>query len=118
MKGTQFFALRCSFLVGLFAPLVVGVRGPAEPAGPVLGAAKPLAVLVDAKGETAYVALHGRAAVAVVDLKAGKILREIAVDAGPYDFAATEETLYVTCSHADTLVLIDRKQNKVRRKTP
>jgi YVTN family beta-propeller protein len=44
----------------------------------------PLGVAVDEKGEKAYVALHTAGAVAVVDLKAGKVLKEI--PPGP-DFA-------------------------------
>jgi DNA-binding beta-propeller fold protein YncE/mono/diheme cytochrome c family protein len=76
----------------------------------------PLAVVVDPKGETAFVALHGTNAVAVVDLKAGKVLKEIAVDAGPYDLAATADTVYVSCSRGDSLVLIDRAKWTVRTK--
>jgi YVTN family beta-propeller protein len=78
--------------------------------------ANPLAVVVDARGETAFVALNGRASVAVVDLKAGKVLKEIAVDAGPYDLAATDDTVYVTCTDGDSLVLIDRAKLTVRTK--
>ena len=78
--------------------------------------ASPLAVAVDADGRYAYVALHGRGTVAHVDLQAGKVLGEVPVDAGPYDIAASADTLYVTCSDGDSLVLIDRGKFTVRKR--
>jgi YVTN family beta-propeller protein len=76
----------------------------------------PLAIIVDAKGETAFVALHGANTVAVVDLKAGKVVQQIPVDDGPYDLAATAETVYVSCARGDSVAVIDRAKKKVRHK--
>jgi DNA-binding beta-propeller fold protein YncE/mono/diheme cytochrome c family protein len=76
----------------------------------------PLAVWVDDQGQTAYVALHTRNAIAVVDLAAGKVLREINVDAGPVDLAVTDDTVYVACARGDTVVLIDRAKHTVRQR--
>jgi DNA-binding beta-propeller fold protein YncE len=76
----------------------------------------PLAVWVDDKGQLAYVALHTHNAVAVVDLAAGKVVREIAVDEGPVDLAVTNDTIYVVCAKADSVVLIDRAKHTVRQR--
>ena len=76
----------------------------------------PLAVWVDEKGERAYVVLHTQRAVALVDLRAGKVQREIPVDADPVDMAVTDGTVYVACAKADSVVLIDRASNTVRRR--
>src|SRR5947209_6702050 len=102
---------RAVALLALLAP--AAFLGPAPETAPQPTAspqphASPLGLAVDATGKIAYVALHGRAAVALVDLQAGKVLREIAVDAGPYDLAATADTVYVTCADGDSLVLLDR----------
>jgi cytochrome c peroxidase len=43
----------------------------------------PLGLAVDQTGQRAYVALHTAGTVAVVDLQAGKVVREIAVGPGP-----------------------------------
>jgi YVTN family beta-propeller protein len=62
------------------------------------------------------VALHTAGAVAVVDLKAGKVLKEIAVGKGPYDLALTKDALHVTCEGDDTLVTVGLAGEKVRRR--
>jgi YVTN family beta-propeller protein len=73
----------------------------------------PLGIVVDQAGERAYVALHTAGAVAVVDLKAGTVLREIAVGEGPCDLALAGRELFVTCEHSDTLVRIDLAKEAV-----
>ncbi|MFN4260831.1 MAG: c-type cytochrome [Gemmataceae bacterium] len=73
----------------------------------------PLGLIVDDQGERAYVALHRAGAVAEVDLKAGKVLREIPVGRGCYDIDRLGNTLYVTCEHDDELAALDLKQSKV-----
>ena len=72
--------------------------------------------LIEKLGGAGPFALHGRGTVAQVDLQAGKVLGEVPVDAGPYDIAASADTLYVTCSDGDSLVLIDRGKFTVRKR--
>src|SRR5262245_18066473 len=67
----------------------------------------PLGLAVDQEGRIAYVALHTAGAVAEVDLRSGKVLREVAVGRGPHDLARAGGTLFVTCEEDDTLVRID-----------
>jgi YVTN family beta-propeller protein len=76
----------------------------------------PLGIIVDATGKRAYVALHTAGAVAVVDLRAGKVLREIPVGKKPYDIALAGGTLFVTCEGDDTLVLVDLGRGAVQRR--
>src|SRR5262245_43285574 len=64
----------------------------------------PLGLAVDADGRRAFVALHDAGAVAVVDLQAGRVLREVAVGRGPYDVAAVGDELFVTCERDDEMV--------------
>ena len=78
----------------------------------------PLGLVVDEKGERAYVALHTAGAVAVVDLKAGKVLKEIHVGNGPFDLAIRNNTLVVTCSDDDQLVLVDLAQTRTIKSIP
>jgi DNA-binding beta-propeller fold protein YncE/cytochrome c peroxidase len=70
-------------------------------------------VAVDQDGGRAYVALHTAGAVAVVDLRAGKVLREVAVGKGPYDLALAGGSLFVTCEQGDTLVRVDLARHAV-----
>src|SRR5262245_47637341 len=67
----------------------------------------PLGIAVDHQGTRAYVALRGSATVAVVDLEAGKVLHEVAVDRGPADLVQVGQELFVTCATSDTLVRVD-----------
>jgi DNA-binding beta-propeller fold protein YncE len=83
---------------------------------PVQRYKSPLAVWVDQTGQLAYIVLFTQNAVAVVDLAAGKVLREIAVDNGPVDLAVSEDTLYVACARGDSVVLIDRAKLTVRQR--
>jgi YVTN family beta-propeller protein len=78
----------------------------------------PLGVAVDEKGEKAYVALHTAGAVAVVDLKAGKLLHEIPVGRGPNDAAFLGKTLFVSCEADSALVPVDLKDHKVGKPIP
>src|SRR4051794_15689328 len=79
---------------------------------------RPLGVAVDADGARAYVALHTAGAVAVVDLRAGKVLREIAVGKGPYDAALAGKALFVSCEQDDALVRIDLDRQAVSGRWP
>ena len=96
-------ALLCCVLL---SPLFFLAPTSAEPTKPncVLKASarptykSPLGLVVDEKGERAHVALHTAGTVAVVDLKAGKVLTEIRVGNGPFDVAIQNDTLAVTCS--------------------
>jgi DNA-binding beta-propeller fold protein YncE/mono/diheme cytochrome c family protein len=73
----------------------------------------PLGLAVDPDGRRAYVALHTAGAVAVVDLDAGRVLREIAVDRGPHDVVRAGGQLFVTCEDSDTLVRVDLERRAV-----
>jgi YVTN family beta-propeller protein len=108
-------------LLGLIlSSLTLSVRSvPADvkPADPIRFKS-PLGLVVDQKGERAYVALHTADAVAVVDLKGGKVVREIPVGKGPYDVALAGKTLYVTCEADDNLAVVDLEGLAVRRRIP
>ncbi len=67
----------------------------------------PLGLVVDPEGRRAYVALQGAGSIAVVDLRAGKVLREIPVGKAPRDLALSARALFVTCERDDTLVRVD-----------
>jgi len=67
----------------------------------------PLGIAVDGEGKRAYVALHTAGTLAVVDLRAGKVLNEIPVGKKPHDVALAGKSLFVTCEQDDTLVRID-----------
>jgi len=73
----------------------------------------PLGVTVDQMGTRAYLALHTAGTLAVVDLHAGKVLREIPVGRNPFDVALAGDGLFVSCEADDTLVRIDLKKNAV-----
>src|SRR5262245_55940600 len=78
----------------------------------------PLGVAVDQDGARAYVALHTAGAVAVVDLRAGKGLHEVAVGKGPYDLARAGGNLFVSCEQGDTLVRVDLARQAVSGRWP
>lgn len=73
----------------------------------------PLGLAVDGEGKLAYVALNTGGAVAVVDLNAGKVLKEIQVGKKPHDVALAGKSLFVTCEQDDTLVRIDLDKQAV-----
>src|SRR5262245_17563657 len=64
----------------------------------------PLGIALDKDGQRAYVALNSAGAVAVVDLQAGKVLKEVPVGKKPHDVALAGKSLFVTCERDDTLV--------------
>lgn len=93
--------------------LIVFATGPI-PAKPQPTVYKsPLGLTVDQDGGRAYVALSTAATVALVDLKAGKVVQEIPVGKGPHDVALAKDSLFVTCEQDDTLVRIDLTKNAV-----
>jgi YVTN family beta-propeller protein len=109
--------LLCSLSLPLLLLVSAWQLSPAQPTPESRPSFKsPLGLAVDQTGEMAYVALHTAGTVAVVDLKAGKVLREIGVGKGPYELALTKQDLYVTCEEDDTLVAIDREKHTVRRR--
>jgi YVTN family beta-propeller protein len=67
----------------------------------------PLGLAVDQDGKHAYVALQGAGTVAVVDLRGGKVLREIPVGKGPFDLTLGGRSLFVACEGDDALVRVD-----------
>jgi DNA-binding beta-propeller fold protein YncE len=71
---------------------------------------------VDHEGSRAYVALSAAGTLAIVDLKAGKVLQELAVGKGPHDIALAKNALFVTCEQDDTLVRIDLEKNAVTKR--
>src|SRR5262249_5778695 len=78
----------------------------------------PLGVAVDEKGERAYVALHTAGAVAVLDLKAGKVVKEIPVGNGAHDIAHVGKKLFVTCEGDDALVPISLEKLQTEKPIP
>lgn len=96
-------------------PLLSLAPTPAQPTpdAPRITYKSPLGIVVDAEGRRAYVALHTAGAVAVVDLVAGKVLREIPVGAGPNDVVLVGGSLFVTCERDDSLVRIDLARHAV-----
>jgi YVTN family beta-propeller protein len=85
---------------------------------PQFGFKNPLGLAVDADGQRALVALQGAGSVAVVDLRAGKVLREIAVGKGPHDVALHGRQLLVTCEEDDCVAQIDLDANTVKERWP
>src|SRR5262245_23477402 len=82
------------------------------------GFKNPLGLAVDADGRLAYVALQAAGRVAVVDLREGKVLREIPVGKGPYDVSLHERRLLVSCEDDDCVVQIDLDANAVTKRWP
>jgi DNA-binding beta-propeller fold protein YncE/mono/diheme cytochrome c family protein len=97
--------------VACLLPLLLSLApAPARPrAGAPPPAARPvykspLGLAVDQEGRRAYVALSTAGAVAVVDLRAGKVLREVPVGKGPCDLALVDGALFVVCEGEDALL--------------
>jgi YVTN family beta-propeller protein len=78
----------------------------------------PLGLAVDRTGSRAYVALHTAGALAVVDLKAGKVLHEIAVGRKPTDVILDIDVVHVLCAEDNTVATVDLKQGKVKERQP
>jgi DNA-binding beta-propeller fold protein YncE len=90
--------------LAVLLPLLQPTKPQAAGRGPYKN---PLGLAVDQAGQRAYVVLHAAGAVAVVDLKAGRVLEEIRVGTGPHDVALAGGCLFVTCDTDDTLVKLD-----------
>jgi hypothetical protein len=75
----------------------------------------PLGIAVDARGTTAFVALHTAGAVAIVDLTRGRVTDLIPVGQGPHDLIVNQGKIYVTCESDDKLVRIDASRRAVDR---
>jgi YVTN family beta-propeller protein len=78
----------------------------------------PLGLAVDEQGKRAYVALHTAGLLAVVDLEAGTVIREVPVGRGPYDVARGDGAIWVTCEAEDTLVAVAADDFTVRQRIP
>jgi DNA-binding beta-propeller fold protein YncE len=107
---------RRSSVLGCVALVVLIGLAPGTPDQPRYRT--PLGLAVDAEGRRAYVALNAAGVLAVVDLRAGKVLREIPVGSGPYDVALGRDTIWVTCEADDTLVAVAADNFTVRRRIP
>jgi YVTN family beta-propeller protein len=109
-------------LLGLLVLLPLGLWSvPASTQSGTLGRPvykSPLGLAVDHAGKRAYVALHSAGTIAIVDLKAGKVLAEVPVGRGPYDLALAKGKLFVTCEEDDTLVVLDAAKAAVVRNIP
>src|SRR5690348_14761084 len=91
----RWFLLGC---VGLLPLVWLGARAPGQPQeDPRPRYRSPLGLAVDEHGRRAYVALHTAGVLAVVDLDAGRVIREVPVGRGPYDVARGGRLLWVTC---------------------
>jgi YVTN family beta-propeller protein len=105
---------RRSFGLACLLPALLALAAP--PAQPPAGRPvykNPLGLAVDQIGLRAYVTLQGAGAVAVVDLRAGKVLREIPVGKGPCDLALAGRKLFVACEQDDALVCLDLDEQAV-----
>lgn len=78
----------------------------------------PLGLAVDQSGRRAYVALKTGGAIAVVELEAGKVLREIGIGRQPDDLVMTPEMLFVTTEDSELLTPVDLDSLVVRRPIP
>jgi YVTN family beta-propeller protein len=111
---------RCLFASVLVLQLLPSLipAGAEPPANARTPFKSPLGLAVDEKGQRAYVALHDAGTLAVVDLKAGKVLHEVAVGKGPWEVALQGNTAWVTCELDDTLVSVDLEKAAVQQRTP
>jgi DNA-binding beta-propeller fold protein YncE len=112
---------RC-FVLGCLAVLPFVWSCPGTPGQPPEGQRppyrSPLGLAVDEQGRRAYVALHTAGVLAVVDLEAGRVIREVPVGAGPYDVVRGGDTLWVTCEADDTLVAVAADDFTIRQRIP
>jgi DNA-binding beta-propeller fold protein YncE len=70
----------------------------------------PLGLAVDAAGEHAYVAYQTAGALAVVELRTGKVLWEIGVGRGTCDLALVGRDVFVVNEDSDEIVHVDCEQ--------
>src|SRR5438067_8153194 len=101
---------RRSFCVACLFPALLALAAPPAQPQPRAGHPvfkNPLGLAVDQEARCAYVALQGAGAVAVVDLRAGKVLHEIPVGKAPFDLALSDRTIFVACERDDALVRVD-----------
>jgi YVTN family beta-propeller protein len=91
-------------------------------AGPIPGARprfkSPLGLAVDAEGRRAYVALHTADALAVVDLKTGRVLKEIPLGQQADEVFLGSENVYVTCDDNRQAITVSREGHVVVNRSP
>jgi len=71
----------------------------------------PAAAIGTKDGKLSYVALRGQSSVAVVDVAAGRVVKNIAVGKHPCDLALSNFTLYVAVCDEDAVAVIDTRTN-------
>ncbi len=76
----------------------------------------PLGLALTEDGSRAFVALNTTGTLAVVDLRQGRVIAEIAVGNRPNDVALAGDSLFVTCEADSTLVKVDTKKLQVTEK--
>jgi YVTN family beta-propeller protein len=109
------FARIVLFVLLLLLPIGMLVQGAAPPTGGRPRYKGPLGLAVEPRGRLAYVALHDADALAVVDLKDGKVLSEVPVGRKPYDVALVNGVAYVTCEADDTVTAVDVATRTIKR---
>jgi YVTN family beta-propeller protein len=76
----------------------------------------PLGIALNEKGTRAYVALRTADRIAVVDLAAGKVEKEIPVDRGPCEVVLSGGRLFVPCEEADCLLVVVAETGKIEKR--
>jgi YVTN family beta-propeller protein len=112
---------RTALCLGItLAALILAARPiPAEPrTAPRQQYKSPLGLAVDEKGERAYVALPTAGSVGVVDLRAGKVLREIAVDENPSYVVLDGDNVHVRCDGRGEVITIDLAREVIIQRVP
>lgn len=113
MARRTFLLFACTLLLVLMAYLSSSAH---QSSGVKSQFKSPLGLFVDQKGERAFVALQSADAVAVVDLQAGKVLRELAVGKRPSDLVRLQGILYVFCEEGREVVALDPDKLTVLRR--
>jgi DNA-binding beta-propeller fold protein YncE len=110
--------MRCLVLIVFLAFVVHAFPSGSVSQPPPFGFKNPLGLAVDADGQRAYVALQAAGSVAVVDLREGKALREIAVGKTPCDVAMHGRHLFVSCEDDDCVMQIELDTNSITKRWP
>jgi YVTN family beta-propeller protein len=85
--------------------------GPTFAGKAIVVGSHPAEALGTADGKYIYVALRGQSSVAVVDIAAGRVVKNIAVGKHPCDLALSNGKLYVAVCDDDAVAVIDTQTN-------
>ncbi len=115
--------IRASTAFVIFCLLCGATMIPASPMNHFAGENQPsykspLGLAVDQTGKLAVVALHSAGTAGIVDLKAGKLLAEVAVDPEPVEVALDAGSAYVRSEGRESAAVIDVAGRRVVRRSP